>query len=178
MVGIQIDGGFSNPMIGYSASLPWIRAEANMDLVNTWTKIKGNHTFKWGVDLRRLRDDLLQDQTYSPRGHLLFRQEADRVCTPVATGSRAGHELQLVEAGNRQRHGQLPAGRAVSAAGATSTPISRPTGSGNSSRFGGDKWQVSPKLTMDLGLRWEYYPPATPQFPGGFSNYDPTTNRW
>ena len=42
--------------------------------------------------------------------------------------------------------------------------------------FGGDKWQVSPKLTVDLGLRWEFYPPATPQFPGGFSNYDPTTN--
>ena len=42
--------------------------------------------------------------------------------------------------------------------------------------FGGDKWQVSPKLTVDLGLRWEFYPPATPQFPGGFSNYDPTNN--
>jgi hypothetical protein len=25
-------------------------------------------------------------------------------------------------------------------------------------------------------VRWEFYPPATPQFPGGFSNYDPTTN--
>ena len=42
--------------------------------------------------------------------------------------------------------------------------------------FGGDKWQVSPKLTVNLGVRWEFYPPATPQFPGGFSNYDPTTN--
>lgn len=25
-------------------------------------------------------------------------------------------------------------------------------------------------------MRWEYYPPATPQFPGGFSNYDGATN--
>jgi hypothetical protein len=25
-------------------------------------------------------------------------------------------------------------------------------------------------------LRWEYYPPATPQFPGGFSNYDGNNN--
>jgi hypothetical protein len=42
--------------------------------------------------------------------------------------------------------------------------------------YGGDKWQISPKLTLNLGVRWEYYPPATPQFPGGFSNYDGATN--
>jgi TonB-dependent receptor-like protein len=39
-----------------------------------------------------------------------------------------------------------------------------------------DKWQFSPKLTVDLGVRWEFYPPGTPHFAGGFSNYDPTTN--
>ena len=44
IVGITINGGFSNPLIGYSASLPWIRAETNIDFANTWTKILGNHT--------------------------------------------------------------------------------------------------------------------------------------
>ncbi len=39
-----------------------------------------------------------------------------------------------------------------------------------------DKWQVTPKLTLDLGLRHEFWPPATPRLDGGFSNYDPTTN--
>jgi len=42
--------------------------------------------------------------------------------------------------------------------------------------FGQDKWVVSPKLTVDLGLRWEFYPPATPRFAGGFSNYNPFNN--
>jgi hypothetical protein len=87
MVGIQINDGFSNPVVGYSASLPWIRAEANVDLVNTWTKIKGNHTIKWGFDLKRLRDDLLQDQTYSPRGIYYFGNQQTALCTPIATGS-------------------------------------------------------------------------------------------
>ena len=40
-----------------------------------------------------------------------------------------------------------------------------------------DKWQVSPKLTVDLGLRWEYYTPLVGiADQGGLSNYDPSNN--
>jgi len=44
------------------------------------------------------------------------------------------------------------------------------------SGFVGDRWQVSPKLTLSLGLRWEFSPPATAPYPAGFSNYNPTNN--
>ena len=44
MAGIDL-GDFSTPLTGYSASLPWARAEANIDFANTWTKLHGNHTF-------------------------------------------------------------------------------------------------------------------------------------
>ena len=71
LVGIQI-GGFTSPLVGYSASLPWVRAEANIDLVDNVTKTHGNHTFTFGFDMRRIRDDLLQTQTYSPRGVYQF----------------------------------------------------------------------------------------------------------
>ena len=39
-----------------------------------------------------------------------------------------------------------------------------------------DKWQISQKLTLDLGLRWEYWPSSTPHNPAGFSNYNPFNN--
>ena len=74
--------------MGYSASLPWVRAEANIDMVNTWTKIKGNHTIKWGFDVRRMRDDLLQDQTYSPRGIYNFGTQPD-----VRSSGGQAHQL-------------------------------------------------------------------------------------
>ena len=66
--------GYSDPLVGYSASLPWNRAETNIDFVSNWTKMAHNHTIKWGVDVRRLRDELLQTQDAGgPRGEFQFR---------------------------------------------------------------------------------------------------------
>ncbi len=176
MVGIQINDGFSNPVVGYSPSLPWVRAEANIDLVDTWTKTWNNHTFKFGMDYKRIRDDLLQDQTYSPRGIYFFGNQQTGLCQPIAVGSNG-----LATSCNSSKLGiandmasfllDLPyqLGRAVN----TYFPAYRQS---LFFAFAGDRWQVNPKLTLDLGLRWEFYPPATPQFPGGFSNYNPTNN--
>jgi len=159
---VGINGPFSNPMVGYSASLPWDRAEANIDLVNSWTKVKGNHTIKWGVDVRRVRDDLLQDQTFSPRGIYSFgSSQTSIVNAPTSWGNTmASLLLDLPSSAGRDLDTYFPAYR--------DTWVFA---------FAGDKWQVSPKLTLDLGLRWEYYAPATPHFPGGFSNYDPYANQ-
>ena len=39
-----------------------------------------------------------------------------------------------------------------------------------------DTWQVTPKLTMNLGLRWEHYPMQTRGGRGGIEWWDPDTN--
>jgi hypothetical protein len=39
-----------------------------------------------------------------------------------------------------------------------------------------DNWQLSPKLTVNVGLRWEIYTAPTPHFPAGFSNYNPSND--
>src|SRR6185369_13269791 len=39
-----------------------------------------------------------------------------------------------------------------------------------------DKWQVNQKLTVDLGLRHDFYPPGKPRLKGGWSNYDFVNN--
>jgi len=176
IVGIQLNDGISQPMIGYSASLPWVRSEVNVDIVNTWTKTKSNHTFKWGFDLKRLRDNLLQDQTYSPRGIYYFGNQQTALCTPISVGSNGlANSCTSSKLGVANDVASLlldvpyQLGRDIN----TYFPALR---AWEFFAFGGDKWQISPKLTMDIGVRWEFYPPATPAFPGGFSNYDPTTN--
>jgi hypothetical protein len=169
-VGIQINDGFSNPLIGYSASLPWIRAEANVDIVNTWTKTIGNHTIKWGGDLKRVRDDLLQDQTFSPRGVYYFGASQTALATLTAPGVYATSKTGI---GNDFASFLLDTPYEIGRDVNTYFPAYRQW---EVFGYGGDKWQVSPKLTVDLGVRWEFYPPAVPQFNGGFSNYDASNN--
>ena len=158
---ITINGGISNPLMGYVGSLPWIRAEANIDFVNNWTKIVGNHTVKWGLDIRRVRDDLLQDQTFGPRGAFTFSdlQTSQSGAKTNVANDVASFLLDQPSQVGRDLNTFFPAYRQWW-----------------TFAFASDKWQASPKLTVDLGLRWEFYPPATPKHSGGFSNYDPTTN--
>src|SRR6267378_4305283 len=182
IVGITINGGtFSNPLIGFSGSLPWIRSETNIDFANTWTKILGNHTVKFGVDLRRIRDALLQEQTFSPRGVYTFNDgQSARKCTAGDTSPGCPDPVKFPNGGASKTSftnnfasflldvpGQ--AGRDL----ATFFPNYRAT---QFFAFAQDKWVVTPKLSADTGLRWEFYPPATPAAQGGFSNYNPANN--
>lgn len=161
MVSVNINGGFSTPLVGFVASEPWHRAEANIDAVNTWTKTLGNHTIKWGADYRRLRDDLLQTQTINPRG--LYEFGTAQTSIPGAkTGivnNMASFLLDLPSNAGRDLAIYYPALRGH-----------------QFFAFVQDKWQASSKLTVDYGLRWEFYPPPTPRFAGGFSNYDSVNN--
>jgi hypothetical protein len=161
-VGLTINGGFTGTLIGYSASVPWIRGESNIDFVNNWTKVLHNHTLKAGIDLRRVRDDLLQDQTFSPRGVFNFSE-------PQTSDSRAAGTNLANDIGSFLLDLPSSTGRDVN----TYFPAYRQWWF---FAFASDKWQATSKLTVDLGVRWDFYPPATPKIAGGFSNYDPVNH--
>jgi hypothetical protein len=160
-IGVTLNGGFSGPLIGYSASVPWIRGESNIDFVNNWTKVIRNHTLKFGADLRRVRDDLLQDQTFSPRGAYTFQnvQTSQSGANTNSANNVASFLLDVPSQAGRDLNTFFPAYRQWWFFA-----------------FASDKWQATSKLTLDLGVRWEFYPPATPKNAGGFSNYDPVNN--
>ncbi|MDQ2842503.1 MAG: TonB-dependent receptor, partial [Acidobacteriota bacterium] len=160
-VGVSI-GTYSSPIIGYAASVPWIRAEANIDMVNHWTKVLHNHTVKFGADVRRVRDDLLQDQTFSPRGVETFGENQTSIpgATANVANDTASFLLDIPNSVGRDLNTFFPAYRDWWVF-----------------VFAGDKWQATSKLTLDLGVRWEFYPPATPKVKAGFSQYDYVNNQ-
>ncbi len=162
------ENGTGNPLIGYSQSLPWLRAESNIDFANNWTRILGNHTLKAGADIRRVRDDLLQGNNNAAAGTFYFSE--NQTSAPGAAsfnGAVAGqaNDVASVLFGLPYQVGQ----------DTNSTfPCYRQTWL---FFFVSDKWQATNKLTVDVGLRYELYPPATPRKPGGFVNYNPATNQ-
>jgi hypothetical protein len=160
--------GYSNPVVGYSASLPWNRGETTYTAAVTMTKLWGNHTIKFGGDYRHNNDYLLQTQDQGgPRGFFTFNGSA--AGSPAVTASQ-NNVANSLAAFLLDR---------PSSAGRDLAVIEKPgTVYAAIFSFVHDKWQISPKITLDLGLRHEYYTPfvgITRQ--GGLSNYDPATNQ-
>jgi hypothetical protein len=155
----------NNPLVGYSASMPWDRGETNISLASTWTKTHGNHSFKWGGEVRRLRDDLVQAQTFGPRGAFTFGTGPTSLnaggASPKTSLANSFAALLL--------NVPTTVGRDVSV-------ISGSWRENEVFTFFQDQWQLSRKLTLTGGVRWELYLPPSPRSAGGYSNYNPANN--
>jgi len=166
----QIDFGtnlsLSSPMVGFAASLPWDRSEKTWEFATVFTKLKGNHTIKFGEDFRHTRDFLLQTQDNGgPRGQFQFRSAqtaipSDAAATAGFANAFASFLLDVPSLVQRDLKVTDPGVRFWAFF-----------------TFVQDKLEVSKNLTLDLGLRHEYYTPFIGLVDqGGLSNYDPATN--
>ena len=163
---IEIQNGFANPVLGFSASLPWDRSEKTYNVASTFTKIKGNHSVKVGFDVRHNRDFLLQVQDNGgSRGR--YRFNAAQTASPTDSASQNGYANAFASF-LLDRPSLVSRDLKVTDPGTQHWAIFT---------FIHDKWQVTPKLTVDLGLRHEYYTPFVGLVDqGGLSNFDPETN--
>jgi hypothetical protein len=164
---VTINNGFSNPVLGYVNSLPWDRWERTWEFATTMTKVKSNHTIKFGADWRHNSDKLLQTQdNQGPRGGFTYSgaQTGSTADTAANSGIANSMAAFLLD---------LPSGMA------RDLKVLDNVGSQHWALFGfvHDKWQASSRVTVDLGLRWEYYDPIIGLAgKGSLSNYDPATN--
>ena len=159
--------GFSGPVLGFSASVPWDRGETTWVGSGIITKTRGNHTIKLGEEFNKNRDFLLQIQDNGGvRGHFDF--SGSRTAIPSDTAAQNGL-ANAFAAFLLDRPGGV--GRDIKV-------IDQPGTRHNSFfTFFQDRWQASKNLTLTLGLRHEYYTPLVGIVgQGGLSNYDPSTN--
>lgn len=159
--------GYNSHLVGYSASLPWDRSERTWTAATTVTKLAGNHTVKFGGDFRYNRDFLLQVQDNGgPRG--IFRFRSATTATPSDSAAQNGFA-------NAFASFLLDAPQSIGRD--LITDIDPGTRHSGVFSYVQDKWQVRPNVTLDLGLRHEYYTPLVGLSDrGGLSNYDPTNN--
>ncbi|MBV8812557.1 MAG: TonB-dependent receptor [Acidobacteriaceae bacterium] len=162
-------GGFN---FGYGLNVnqcncPLKETENQFQWVDNWTKITGNHTIKFGADIRRAQQQRIPSDTHRS-GEITFNasETGDFGIDQLAAGSAStGSGLASYLLG-------LPAtfGRYYTAydyyPGLRQTRLFF---------FGQDSWRVTSKLTVNYGLRWEDYLPQVAAKPGGAGSFDPST---
>ena len=161
-------------LIGTQNSIPWDRAKRTTNLGTSVTKIWGNHTLKVGGDFRVTNDFL--DQVTHPRGEWTFTGAMTAI--PGDSAAQNGYANQmaafLLDVPEAIERG-LPA---VADVGLSMDEPHRGGRHKSVWTYVHDKWQVHPDITLDLGLRHEYYTPLVGfHGKGGMVNYDPETNQ-
>jgi len=135
---VNIAGGaaFGNNFEGF---LPQVGNSFQWSDNLTW--VKGNHTFKFGVDVRRARFD--QYYYFDVNGEFTFNNSGVNAIIPGDGDNYAEYLLGLADT-YTQGSGQREDIR-----GTSLYP------------FAQDSWKLKPNLTLNYGLRWELNTPLT-----------------
>ena len=160
-------GSHGDPLVGFSASQPWDRSEKTWNVTTTLTKLLSTHSVKLGGEWRHNRDMLLQTQDAGgPRGRFAFNASGTGLPSETATLSGPANALAsfLLDWPNTVQRDL----KVIDQPGTQHMGIFA---------FVHDKWQARSNVTVDLGLRWEYYTPLEGlEGAGSLANYDPATN--
>src|SRR5262249_35280421 len=154
-------GGFN---FGYALGVnqcncPLKETENHFQWVNNWTKFVGNHVIKWGADIRRAQQQRVPSDSHRS-GEITFN--------PSLTGDAAVDSIPNVQA-------TTGSGLAAYLLGVPSNFARYFTGIGfypglRQTRlffFVQDTWRMTPKLTLNYGVRYEDYLPQVAAKPGG-----------
>jgi hypothetical protein len=133
---VNISGGasFGNNFEGF---LPQVGNSFQWSDELSW--VKGNHTIKFGVDIRRARFD--QFYYFDVNGEYTFDNSGPNGIVPADGDQYAEFLLGLADV-YTQGSGQREDIRSTAAY-----------------PFVQDSWKIKPNVTLNYGLRWEYTPP-------------------
>ena len=124
---------------------PLVEKEQGEQFVNNWTKMLGNHQFKFGVDLRHANN---------------LRVPSDNNRTGVMNFNHAGtsdNNTGGLDLATFLFSEVTSFNRYVGSASETSAMEAQ----NRYFFYGQDTWRVTPKLTVNYGLRWEFYTPES-----------------
>jgi Carboxypeptidase regulatory-like domain/TonB dependent receptor-like, beta-barrel len=143
--------GFS--LFANGCNCPLSQLERQLQLVNNWTFLRGDHNIRFGGDLRVARNLRVPSDSHRA-GQLFFRDAGTAFVNPDLTTS-GGTGLATFLLGNVSDFGRF---------------VSTVTDAEERQRrwyfYGQDTWRWSPKLTLNYGLRWELVFPESIDEPG------------
>ncbi len=142
--------GFS--LFANGCNCPLAQLERQLQFVNNWTFLRGNHTYKVGADLRFAQNLRVPSDSHRS-GQLFFRNQGTALVTldpQNQTQTSGGTGLATFLLGNVSDFGRF---------------VSTVTDAEEKQRrwyfYGQDTWRWSNKLTLNYGLRWELVYPES-----------------
>ncbi|MFN7918976.1 MAG: TonB-dependent receptor [Bryobacteraceae bacterium] len=143
--------------VGHSRSLPIFRRSNTFQYVDNATLTHGSHTLKFGGDVRRRQ--ITEYQTNRGNGRFNFTRG---YTTEIGSGATTGNELASFITGYANFVEQ---DFTLAWIGARGIELGF---------YGADDWRVTRKLTLNLGLRWDYYSPFS-EVANRWANFDAAT---
>jgi len=136
---------FDNFDFGTICNCPLLETEQQFQWVSNWTKLNGNHMVKWGADIRYAQN--LRVPSQPPRtGGMIFGKT--RTEGPGLAGGGLGLATFLL-------------GDVTMFARTVSSSLNAGERQKRWFFYGQDTWRLTPKFTINYGLRWEIYFPQS-----------------
>jgi len=160
LAGIGVKGPVGGFFMGIQSGvgIPRFDTENTFEYVSNWSMMSQKHQLRWGADFRRYQFDF-ESVNASSRGNYNFCQSA----TGSASDSTSGLGMASFLLG-----GTCSFDRAIF----NGEPAERQSALG---LYAQDVWRITPRLTLNYGLRWDYFTPVTSPYKGGLANFDPST---
>jgi hypothetical protein len=163
----QVVTGFSNPTFGRQATNPQFQNPTSWNPKFNYSMVRGRHSLKAGYEFLMVRTEVLDinplygADTYSGQYSKPTCAQLGQVATCTLVNDATSYNLADFFFG-------LPS------AIAQGTNLTTNLRQHVHSFYAQDDWRVTPKLTLNLGLRWEF---ATPVWDRDnyWSNFDPNT---
>jgi len=130
-------GGYS--VLGATNSVPRSRVDSNWHFIDNYSWKSGRHEVKFGYEFRRTTIQLIQNNTF--RGRLSFAGFTDPAHPTLPDLTSLEAFLEGIPSGGKRTQGQSR----------------RHTFENNHGFYIQDSYRVSPRLTLNYGLRWDYF---------------------
>jgi len=144
-----------------TASNPNFYADRSYTYTTNFSTIRGAHDLRWGVDVIRHALNHWQPEIANPRGNLNPGGNAAVLQGQVARATHTYASGMLGILGNANKSVQF---------------FDMKTIEWQNGLYFRDRWQVNRKLTLNLGVRYEYYPLMGRGEGRGVERWDPATN--
>ena len=153
--------------------MPYYRQDPQYQYVANLNWIKGKHNLRFGGDVYRMSLNEAQAEflgnAYGAQGGFNFDRGVTSRCEEAAPGGGCN---TVSDNSRPNSFAAFVLGLPSVASRTLQVPDEFHINARLISVYARDRWNVTPKLTLDYGLRWEYFPIPTRPDGGGISQYD------